>query len=307
LLASLNVKPAAATNACGSGNPSPWLYSARAPIHPKRPYGLTRPVVPPDGSLIWRPRPHRRRSKLKRRWTSKKLLHNIIPSRLVDSLSLRLASVSTPAGWSMTHRLGVANRRDLFARWCALAEQRLEYLSEMFESGRWRRFYSEGAFLENVREAKIAVETWRELSAPASIQGSSAVALALSVPAQEPRLHSAGPPPMPVAREPLNEPLAAHAVRGVEGQPALDRALHNPVAAPGHCGNRAALSSAAQQVIRSDPPHRVGVDHQLRKAPGRSGSKLVPASKRWIKVENRAHTAIDLVANSLRLYFGGVS
>src|SRR6516165_3011159 len=40
-------------NACGSGNPSPQLYSARAPIHPKRPYGLTRPVVPPDGSLIF--------------------------------------------------------------------------------------------------------------------------------------------------------------------------------------------------------------------------------------------------------------
>src|SRR5260370_35628347 len=28
-----------------------WLYSARAPIPPKRPYGLTRPVVPPDGSF----------------------------------------------------------------------------------------------------------------------------------------------------------------------------------------------------------------------------------------------------------------
>jgi hypothetical protein len=37
---------------------------------------------------------------------------------------------------------------------------------------------------------------------------------------------------MPVAREPLNEPHAAHAVRGVEGQPASERGLHNPVAAP---------------------------------------------------------------------------
>ena len=26
--------------------------TARAPIHPKRPYGLTRPVVPPDGSFV---------------------------------------------------------------------------------------------------------------------------------------------------------------------------------------------------------------------------------------------------------------
>ena len=38
---------------CGSGNPSPSrLYLARAPIHPKRPYSLTRPVVPPDGSFV---------------------------------------------------------------------------------------------------------------------------------------------------------------------------------------------------------------------------------------------------------------
>ncbi len=44
----------AATNICGSGNPSPTrLYPARAPIHPKRPYSLTRPVVPPDGSFVF--------------------------------------------------------------------------------------------------------------------------------------------------------------------------------------------------------------------------------------------------------------
>src|SRR4051812_10246302 len=35
----------------GAVIPPHWLYTARAPIHPKRPYGLTRPVVPPDGSF----------------------------------------------------------------------------------------------------------------------------------------------------------------------------------------------------------------------------------------------------------------
>ena len=64
----------------------------------------------------------------------------------------------------MTHQLDVANGRDIVARWCALAEQRLEYLSELFETGRWRRFHSEQAFLENIEEAKAAVKTWRELS-----------------------------------------------------------------------------------------------------------------------------------------------
>ena len=54
--------------------------------------------------------------------------------------------------------------RDIAARWCALAEQRLQHLSEMFETGRWRRYHSEIAFLENIQEAKRAVETWRALA-----------------------------------------------------------------------------------------------------------------------------------------------
>jgi uncharacterized repeat protein (TIGR03809 family) len=64
----------------------------------------------------------------------------------------------------MTHRTDVARGRDVVGRWCALAEQRLEYLTELFETGRWRRFHSELAFLENIQEAKTAVEIWRDLS-----------------------------------------------------------------------------------------------------------------------------------------------
>jgi uncharacterized repeat protein (TIGR03809 family) len=64
----------------------------------------------------------------------------------------------------MTHRLDVAYSRALSARWCALAERRLEHLTELFESGRWRRYYSEHAFLENIQEAKFAVKNWRALS-----------------------------------------------------------------------------------------------------------------------------------------------
>jgi hypothetical protein len=63
----------------------------------------------------------------------------------------------------MTSQLDDARGRDIVARWCNLAEQRLDYLSELFETGRWRRFYSEHAFLENVREAKAAVEAWHDL------------------------------------------------------------------------------------------------------------------------------------------------
>jgi uncharacterized repeat protein (TIGR03809 family) len=61
----------------------------------------------------------------------------------------------------MTDRTDVARGRDIVARWCGLAEQRLDYLTELYETGRWRRYHSEHAFLENIREAKSAVETWR--------------------------------------------------------------------------------------------------------------------------------------------------
>ena len=57
----------------------------------------------------------------------------------------------------------VARGRDIVARWCNLAEQRLEHLTELFESGRWRRYHTELEFLENIQEAKAAVETWRDL------------------------------------------------------------------------------------------------------------------------------------------------
>src|ERR1700733_13592357 len=75
----------------------------------------------------------------------------------------------------MTQQLDVARGGDVIARWCALAEQRLEYLTELFETGRWRRFHSERAFLENIQEAKSAVEIWRELAMREASRDNSAV------------------------------------------------------------------------------------------------------------------------------------
>ncbi|MFK4508894.1 TIGR03809 family protein [Bradyrhizobium daqingense] len=77
----------------------------------------------------------------------------------------------------MTHRQEVvrdAVSRDIAARWCALAEQRLQHLSEMFETGRWRRYHSEIAFLENIQEAKRAVQTWRALATGADVAEAAA-------------------------------------------------------------------------------------------------------------------------------------
>jgi uncharacterized repeat protein (TIGR03809 family) len=63
----------------------------------------------------------------------------------------------------MASQLDVAKGREIVARWCNLAEKRLEYLTELFDTGRWRRFHSEEAFLENIREARSAVDAWSEL------------------------------------------------------------------------------------------------------------------------------------------------
>src|SRR5258708_13986563 len=75
----------------------------------------------------------------------------------------------------MTLRSDVARGREVVARWCLLAEQRLDYLTELFEPGRWRRFHSEVAFLENIQEAKSAVETWRDLAMREASRDNSAV------------------------------------------------------------------------------------------------------------------------------------
>jgi uncharacterized repeat protein (TIGR03809 family) len=64
----------------------------------------------------------------------------------------------------MTYRADVARGRGIVARWRVLAERRLEHLTELFETGRWRRYHTELAFLENIREARTAVELWRDLS-----------------------------------------------------------------------------------------------------------------------------------------------
>ena len=75
----------------------------------------------------------------------------------------------------MTHRADVARGRDIVARWCDFAERRLEYLTELFETGRWRRYHTEQEFLENIQEAKTAVDTWRDLSTREASRDNAAI------------------------------------------------------------------------------------------------------------------------------------
>jgi uncharacterized repeat protein (TIGR03809 family) len=84
----------------------------------------------------------------------------------------------------MTDRVDVTHDPAVVARWCTLAEQRLEYLTELFSTGRWRRYYTHAAFLENIKEAKAMVAHWRALSIPGYVPEPRAPIL-ISEPAPE--------------------------------------------------------------------------------------------------------------------------
>ena len=101
----------------------------------------------------------------------------------------------------MTLRSDVARGRNLLVCWRELAEERLTYLTEMFESGRWRRYYSDYAFLENIKEAKIAVETWRSLATPSPARN-SIIDLSWSAPERATGLRKVVPRPKAQAPDP---------------------------------------------------------------------------------------------------------
>jgi hypothetical protein len=99
----------------------------------------------------------------------------------------------------MTHCNDAARGAEVLGRWRMLAEQRLQHLTELFETGRWRRYHSEQTFLENIREAKAAVETWRGLSTPKAVPQKPVAA------AQSILMRALAPAPM-IAPEPIEIP-----------------------------------------------------------------------------------------------------
>jgi uncharacterized repeat protein (TIGR03809 family) len=89
--------------------------------------------------------------------------------------------------------MDVARGQEILDRWRILAEQRLDHLTELFETGRWRRYHSELSFLENIQEAKSAVEIWRRLATREAALDNSAIDISW--------LNS--PKPVPPRRNPL--------------------------------------------------------------------------------------------------------
>ena len=74
-----------------------------------------------------------------------------------------------------------------------LAERRLEHMSLLYDTGRWRRYFTEERFLNIIRETTEAVERWRRI-APET------VTVAPALPAEPPKVRTQ-PPPSPFAFE----------------------------------------------------------------------------------------------------------
>jgi hypothetical protein len=134
----------------------------------------------------------------------------------------------------MTHRLDVARGRDTVARWCAFAEQRLEYLTELFETGRWRRYHSEVAFLENIQEAKTAVETWRDLAMREAARNNSAVdatslvSAGAGLPREDALPNQVGPSSPPPAEIPVHSLACDVSIAGPADHVSSDEAPSAP-------------------------------------------------------------------------------
>jgi hypothetical protein len=49
-------------------------------------------------------------------------------------------------------------------RWHALAKRRRDHLAELYDSGRWRRYYKEEVFRAQMRDAVREVEHWQGMA-----------------------------------------------------------------------------------------------------------------------------------------------
>lgn len=54
----------------------------------------------------------------------------------------------------------------LAKKWRDLAERRREHFVDLYQSGRWRHYYTEEQFIAQMREVVRAAETWGRLAAP---------------------------------------------------------------------------------------------------------------------------------------------
>jgi uncharacterized repeat protein (TIGR03809 family) len=63
----------------------------------------------------------------------------------------------------MAQELPVRTSVETARRWHALAERRRRHFVDLYRSERWRRYYSEEAFLAQMRDVIESVEMWAKV------------------------------------------------------------------------------------------------------------------------------------------------
>jgi uncharacterized repeat protein (TIGR03809 family) len=54
--------------------------------------------------------------------------------------------------------------QEIVGKWHELAERRRAHFVELYESGRWKRYYGENEFVAQMRDVVQLAETWARLS-----------------------------------------------------------------------------------------------------------------------------------------------
>ena len=68
----------------------------------------------------------------------------------------------------MPARLGAARFDAISRQWLDLAERRLRYYIELYQSGRWQHYYTKQSLAVRMRDVIGAVRLWKKLAAQAS-------------------------------------------------------------------------------------------------------------------------------------------
>jgi uncharacterized repeat protein (TIGR03809 family) len=67
-------------------------------------------------------------------------------------------------GAFMTTPFDASQYQRVLERWRVLAERRLEHMTQLYETGRWRRYFNEEQFVGVIRETRAAVDAWRRIA-----------------------------------------------------------------------------------------------------------------------------------------------
>ena len=63
----------------------------------------------------------------------------------------------------MTTPFDAERYQQALERWRVLADRRLEHITVLYETGRWRRYFTEEKFLSVIRETRAAADMWHRL------------------------------------------------------------------------------------------------------------------------------------------------